>query len=269
MAIRTRFALSLLVFAMISSAWLFSQEPNAKKPVSTTTTDQTSSESNARSRKYCEPSDCVQKVLYFSNISQPVDLQDVVNAIRVIAEIQRVQPIIGSQIIVVEGTAEQVAMAERLATEIDKAKRRFGGLGYRIDFRIHETENDKRLHSRLYSFITDDHQTARISLGRQLSGPVKSDSGSETKQTSDTSAAGNIECRIVAVHERTLELTAEASFAVDSTNEPGGAPPPLHRITTRVTLELDKPTVIARIDDPNSDRSYAIELTATRIKEKT
>jgi hypothetical protein len=76
----------------------------------------------------------------FFNISQPTELQDVVNAIRVIAEMQRVQQVISGGIIIIEGTAEQVAVAEKLATEIHKGKRRFGGLGYRIDLKRQESE---------------------------------------------------------------------------------------------------------------------------------
>ncbi len=119
---RAGLALLLFALAILPSQSVLSQEA----PLA---------EGNAKfSRTHCEVvSSCVQKVLYFSNISQPSDLQDVVNALRVIAEIQRVQQIISGSILVIEGTPEQVALAEKLAAEIDKGKRRFGGLGYRID----------------------------------------------------------------------------------------------------------------------------------------
>jgi hypothetical protein len=47
------------------------------------------------------------------------------------------------------------------------------------------------------------------------------------------------------------------------------AAPPLLRVRENVTVELDKPTVISRIDDPDGDRSFTIELTATRIKDRS
>jgi hypothetical protein len=43
---------------------------------------------------------------------------------------------------------------------------------------------------------------------------------------------------------------------------------PLLRSRVVVTVELDKPTVISRIDDPDGNSSFTIELTATRIKER-
>ena len=269
MAIRTRFA-ALLLFAILPSPWLFPQEVSAKKPTESAAPEQTTTESNAKvSRTRCDVlSSCVHKILHFSNLSQPTDLQDVVNAIRVIADIQRVQQILGEQIVIIEGTAEQVVMAEKLAAQIDNDKRRFGGLGYRIDLKIQESEGDKKLPSRLYSFLTEARQTARASIGRQALAQVSNEASSETKQPSDSSNARNIECRILAENERTLELSVDAAFASD-THESGGGSSPLFRIKVLVTLELDKPTVISRVDDPDGDRSFTIDLTATRIKDKS
>ena len=270
MARLARFALLLLPLAIFSSRCVFSQEPTAKKPTENTTLDQTTAESNAKvSRTHCEVlSSCVQKILHFSNLTQPTDLQDVVNTIRVIAEIQRVQQILGEQIIVIEGTAEQVAMAEKLAAQIDSDKRRFGGLGYRIDLKIQESEGDKKLRSRLYSFVTEAHQMVTVSIGKQAPAQVQNEPSSETKQPSDSSNARTIECRIFAENERTLELSVEAAFASD-THEPTGGRSPLFRIKVLVTVELDKPTVISRIDDPDGDRTFTIDLTATRIRDRT
>ncbi len=257
MARRAGFALLLLALAIFPSRCALSQEAPA-------------AEGNAKpSRTHCEVLSCVQKVLYFSNISQPTDLQDVVNAIRVIADIQRVQQVISGPIIIIEGTAEQVALAEKLAAEIDKGKRRFGGLGYRIDLKVQESEGDKKLHSRLYSFVTEARQAATVSIRRRAPAQVPKEPASETKPPSDSSNSRSIECRILIENERTLEISVEAEFASDTTSDSSGGTPPLLRIRENVTVELDRPTVISRIDDPDSDRSFTIELTATRIKDRS
>ena len=193
-------------------------------------------------------------------------MQDVVNTMRAIADIQRVQQILGSQIIIIEGTAEQVAMGEKLAAEIDKDKRRFGGLGYRIDLKIQESEGDKKLRTRLYSFVSEARQTAKVSSGRQAPAQVPGEPASETKQPTDPSNARGVECRILAEYERTLELIVEATFASDTTREPAGGAAPLLRSRVHVTVELDKPTVISKVAD--GDSSFTIELTAARIKER-
>lgn len=269
MATRTRSAALLLIFLIIPSRWLFPQEATAKKPIESAAPEQSTTDSKATfSRTHCDVPSCVQKILYFSNISQPVDMQDVVNVMRAIVDIQRVQQVLGSQIIIIEGTAEQVAMAERLAAEIDKDKRRFGGLGYRIDLKIQESGGDKKSHSRLYSFVTEARQTARVSIGGQAPAQIQKESSSETKQPSDSSNAHSIDCRILAESERTLELSVEAEFISEAPRESGGGVPQLLRSRVHVTVELDKPTVISRIDDPDGDGSFTVELTATRIKQR-
>jgi hypothetical protein len=269
MATRTRFAALLLLFAILPFRWLFPQEATVKKPTESAAPEQPTTERNARlSSTHCDAQSCVQRVLYFSNISQPVDMQDVVNAVRVIAEIQRAQPIPGAQIIIIEGTAEQVAMAEKLAAEIDKDKRRFGGLGYRIDLKFQESGGDKKLHSRLYSLVTEARQTARVSIGRQAPPQAQNESVSETKNPSDSSNARSVECRILGENERTLELSVETEFTSDAPHEPGSGSPPVLRTRAHVTVQLDRPTVISVIDDSDGNSSFTIELTATRIKER-
>ncbi len=71
-------------------------------------------------RKELEQS--VVKTFYLANLSQPTELQDVVNALRQILEISRVQQLPSQSAIVIRGTPDQVALAEKLIGDIDKAK---------------------------------------------------------------------------------------------------------------------------------------------------
>jgi hypothetical protein len=190
-----------------------------------------------------------------------------VNAIRVITGIQRIQQILGSQIVIIEGTAEQVEMAEKLAAQIDKDKRRFGGLGYRLDFKIQESAGDQKLRSRVYSFVTEARQAATVSIKRRVPIQVPKDPASETKPVSDSGPSHSMECRILVEDERTLEISVDAEFASDTPIDLSGGTTPLLRIRETVTVELDRPTVISRIDDPDGDRTFTIELTAVRIKD--
>jgi hypothetical protein len=249
---RVRFSLLLLTLTIFSSQAIFSE--------------QCAPSQDAAAKK---PPEKVQKVIYLSNIAQPTDTQDLVNALRAILDIQRVQHVIGSQIIIVSGTPEQVAMAEKLAAELDKDKKRFAGLGYRIDLKI-QPEGDKKSRPRLYSLVTDPRQSAHVTIEKQPPPPVPNEAGSENKPIEtrvlpDPNNARNIECHIITENERTIELSVDAAFASDAANEANGRPLPLLKIRAHVTVELDKPTVISRIDDP--DGSYTVELTVTRMKE--
>jgi general secretion pathway protein D len=71
-------------------------------------------------RKELEQS--VLKTFYLSNISTATDLQDVSNALRQILEIQKVQQVASQNAIIVRGTPDQVALAEKIIGDLDKAK---------------------------------------------------------------------------------------------------------------------------------------------------
>src|SRR6202162_3526186 len=64
----------------------------------------------------------VIKTFYLANLSQPTELQDVTNALRQILEISRIQPLNSQGALVVRGTPDQIALAEKLVGDLDKAK---------------------------------------------------------------------------------------------------------------------------------------------------
>ncbi len=75
---------------------------------------------NPAKRKEVEQS--VIKTFYLANLSQPTELQDVVNALRQILEISRIQPLQSEGAIIVRGTPDQIALAEKLVDDLDKSK---------------------------------------------------------------------------------------------------------------------------------------------------
>src|ERR1700683_5545124 len=74
---------------------------------------------NPAKRKELEQS--VLKTFYLSNLSLPTELQDVVNAIRAVLDVQRVQQLLSQNALVVRGTPDQIALAEKLVEDLDKA----------------------------------------------------------------------------------------------------------------------------------------------------
>jgi len=75
---------------------------------------------NPAKRKELEQS--VIKTFYLANLSQPTELQDVVNAMRTLLEVSRVQQLPSQDAIVVRGTPDQIALAQKLVDDLDKAK---------------------------------------------------------------------------------------------------------------------------------------------------
>jgi len=74
-------------------------------------------------------------------------------------------------------------------------------------------------------------------------------------------------------------LHVDAAFSIPNTweyakdekaelNGMGNPDPTLLRVKDRVIVELGKPTIISVLDDPDSERTFQIEVTAIRIKER-
>jgi len=71
-------------------------------------------------RKELEQS--VIRTFYLSNLSQPNELQDLVNILRQLLDTQRLQQFPSQQAVVVRGTPDQIAMAEKLIEDLDKSR---------------------------------------------------------------------------------------------------------------------------------------------------
>ena len=71
-------------------------------------------------RKELEQS--VIRTFYLTNLSQPNELQDLVNILRTLLDTQRLQQFPSQQAVVVRGTPDQIAMAEKLIGDLDKGR---------------------------------------------------------------------------------------------------------------------------------------------------
>ena len=88
------------------------------KPLSSNTIFITMDNPNKR-RDYEEQ---VAKVFYLSNVSTPQELQEIVNAVRSVADIQRFFPYNAQNAIIAKGSADQVALAEKILHDLDKPR---------------------------------------------------------------------------------------------------------------------------------------------------
>jgi general secretion pathway protein D len=75
---------------------------------------------NPAKRKEIEQN--VIKTFYLSNISTATELQDLVNALRTVLEIPRIQQLPSQNAIVIRGTPDQLALAQKMIDDIDKAR---------------------------------------------------------------------------------------------------------------------------------------------------
>jgi general secretion pathway protein D len=130
---------------------------------------------NPAKRKELEQS--VLKTFYLSNLSAPTELQDVVNAIRAVLDVQRVQQLLSQNALVVRGTPDQIALAEKLVDDLDKARPEVI-----VDIAVLQVSKDK---SRTLGF--NPPTSATVSLQSNINTtPTTTTTGTTTTNSSGT-----------------------------------------------------------------------------------
>jgi general secretion pathway protein D len=64
----------------------------------------------------------VTRIFYLQNLTSPQELQEVMTGMRTVTDVRKVFPVNSQSAIVVRGTSDQVALAEKVLLDLDKAK---------------------------------------------------------------------------------------------------------------------------------------------------
>ena len=132
---------------------------------------------NTGKRRELEQS--VIKTFYLGNVAAATDIQDVVNTIRTILEVQRVQQVPSQNAIVVRGTPDQLALTEKIIDDVDKSKPEVI-----VDVVVAQVRHDKVRQMGLLP-----PQTGSVAL--QGSNTTTTPTGTGTGTTTTTTGTGN------------------------------------------------------------------------------
>src|SRR6202045_2959121 len=135
---------------------------------------------NPAKRKELEQS--VLKTFYLSNLSQPTELQDVVNAIRAVLDVQRVQQLLSQNALVVRGTPDQIALAEKLVEDLDKVRPEVI-----IDIAVMQVSKDK---SRTLGLSPPTSATVTLQSNINTTTPTTTTTGTTTTTTGSSATPG-------------------------------------------------------------------------------
>src|SRR5205085_10232436 len=122
----------------------------------------------------------VLKTFYLSNLSQPTEIQDLMNVFRQVLELTRIQQLPSQGAIVVRGTPDQVALAQKLIDDIDKAKPEVV-----IDVAVMQVRRDK-LHDLGINPVGSSSTTVSVSLQPNVSSSTTT--GTTTTTTANTAS---------------------------------------------------------------------------------
>jgi general secretion pathway protein D len=123
----------------------------------------------------------VIKTFYLANLSQPTELQDVVNAMRQILEISRIQPLTSQGALVVRGTPDQIALAQKLVNDLDRAKPEVI-----VEVAVMQVSKDK-----LNQYGLNPPTSATVALQNNFTNTTGTTTGGTTTTTGGTSGTPN------------------------------------------------------------------------------
>jgi len=128
----------------------------------------------------------VIRTFYLSNWSTPTDIQDATNTLRTLLELPRVQQLQSSGAIVVRGTVDQIALAEKILNDIDKAKPEVV-----VEVAIMNVSRDKLRQLGIQQpFSSTSNPTVTLQSTNPLSSSTTSSSTTTTGTTSTSSTSG-------------------------------------------------------------------------------
>jgi general secretion pathway protein D len=144
---------------------------------------------NPAKRRELEQS--VLKTFYLSNLSQTTEVQEIVNTLRSILEIQKVQPLPTQGAIVVRGTPDQILLSEKLINDLDRSKPEVV-----VEVAIMQISKDKKRNLGINPTV-GTNGTATVSVQDNFnnnsgSGSSSSNSGSGTTGQINLNRLGNL-----------------------------------------------------------------------------
>ncbi len=136
---------------------------------------------------------------------------------------------------------------------------------YRLDFSLNELEDGKKINTRQYSMYLKANDYNEIKIGTRV--PVEAGAGKDVFQYVDvgTSIRGKVEER---ENGLLLEINCDTSHFADPERAKTSSIPLLRqvRISASTVVGVGKLIVIGSADDPDSNRQYQLEVTATKLK---
>jgi len=134
---------------------------------------------NPAKRKELEEN--VIKTFYLSNLTAPTELQDLVNTLRSVLEVNRVQQLVSREAIVIRGTPDQVLLAEKIVNDFDRASPEVV-----VDFALMQVSRDK-----VHTLGISPPTSASVQLQPNISSSSTNSSSSSTSSSSSSPGSGN------------------------------------------------------------------------------
>jgi hypothetical protein len=149
---------------------------------------------------------------------------------------------------------------------------------FRVEFTISELDNGKKINSRAYLMLMRAEalpkftDVKRLRVGSRVPYSTSTGTGSATSAFQFQDVGMNIDCRLMPMGTGGVVISTNwvYSTVADEQGVKHDALPPVFRevrSSVEAVVPLDKPTVIAEMDDVASTQRYVFEVKVTKISE--
>jgi type II secretory pathway component GspD/PulD (secretin) len=214
------------------------------------------------------------QTIYLTNATQQNDLTDIQTAIRNMISRIKVYGIPSQNAISIQGTPEDIALAQKIVSELDRPKKI-----YRLTFSMTEIDAGKRGTPQSYSLIVASGEKSILKRGGRVPifvGTTDARNPSTNPQVEFIGAQVqyqdvglNIEATVAAFADGVrLRSKVEQSSLSDEKSGVGVQDPVFHQtaVDGTATLALGKPFVLGSLATPDSARTEEIAVVAELVK---
>lgn len=206
------------------------------------------------------------KTFYLTNVSRAEDANETVSALRNLLDATDKVYLVPSQnAIVIRATPDQLALAQRLLTDLDRLKKT-----YRITYTITESEEGKRIGTQHFAMIIVSGGKTTLKQGSKV--PIMTgeyDAGKSTAHTEMTylDVGLNFDASLDEFVDG-MRLRTKVEQSAIAEDKAGAADPVIRQTVLEGTsiVTPGKPLVLGSLDIPGSPRHLDIEVVVDGVR---
>ncbi len=209
----------------------------------------------------------IYQTLYLTNLTQQNDANELVTAMRNMLPNVRLYYVPSQSAISVRGTAEELALAQKILTDMDKTKKI-----YRLTYTMTEKDNGKTIGVQHYSIVVASGSKTNLKEGSRVpinAGSTNSASGSTNTDVTYLDIGQEIDASLDGYLDGARLRTKVVLSSIAEEKSLVGSQVPVIRQTTlegTSTLVQGKPLVLGSLDVPGSTRHQEVEVVSELVR---
>jgi type II secretory pathway component GspD/PulD (secretin) len=201
----------------------------------------------------------VRQTFFLSNVTSQNDLGDIQTDLRNMITRAKVYGVVSQNAISVAGTAEEIQLAQKMISELDRPKK-----VYRLTYTITETDNGSPAGTRHFSLIVPSGGKTELTQGTKVpivTGTTDAEKGTTNSQVQYLDVGLKIQATLDGVR---LHTKVEQSSLAEEKSGMGGQDPIVRQtvLDEMSTLSQGKPMTLGSLDIPGTSRREEIGVAA-------